>query len=85
MDHSFKGDSPVYMGLGIEENFRMAHILAADLLKICPHQVVEILFRLQNPGALVVDIQKILELGEVIGFPDLIHGIIGQFDLIPPC
>ncbi len=54
------------MGLGIEEDLGMLDTVGCRSVKIGLHQLVEVLSRLEDGGSLVVDVEKRLEIGELV-------------------
>ena len=57
------------MGLRVEENFGMQHVLSMDLLQVCPGQVVKILFTDQYICPTVINVKKFLKVIEIVGCP----------------
>ena len=67
VDHGAERDPALEMGLGIEEHLDMPHALGLDLREIGGGEVVEILLGPQHRHALIVEIEEILQPGEIIG------------------
>src|SRR3546814_1439839 len=59
--------------LWIEENFCMNDIIRRSPVKIGQRQIAKILFRPQHIGALIIDIEKILQVGKAVGGPHFLH------------
>ena len=57
------------MGLGIKEDLGMAHIVRSGTLEIGHGQIVEISAGQKHAGPGIIDVQKILKIGKVIGRP----------------
>ncbi|MNI33084.1 hypothetical protein D3C73_870120 [compost metagenome] len=84
LDHHAEGHAPVGVGLGIEEDFGVAHIVGGGALEIGEGQVLEILSRQQHGGARVIDVEKVLQVGEVIGRAHGLDAVIGDGDAVAP-
>ena len=85
VDHRGEGDTAVGMGLGIEEDFGVAHVLSMRAGEIGPGQIVEILSLDQHAGAGIVDVEKILQVREGICRPYFLHRGVGQPDAVAAC
>src|SRR6516162_6016131 len=72
------------MPLRIEEHLEIADVRCARALEIGPGKVVEILLRAQYRHALIVDVEKILEPGEMIGTAQRVHRVIGETNAVSP-
>ena len=70
------------MTLRIEEHLDMADIIGLAALEIGVGQVVEIRLGLQHRHALIIDIEEILQIGEIVGGLDLLQRLEWQVDLI---
>lgn len=77
-DHGRKRHAPRRMGLRVEEDLGMDHVLRVGARQVGPGQVVEILLGPQHRRALVVEIEKILQLREAVGRARRLDGSIGQ-------
>src|ERR1700737_1067377 len=71
-DHRREWDTTGCVSLRVEEHLDMADIISARSFEICPGEVVEILLRFQHGHALIVDVEKILQVPELIGLPQRI-------------
>ena len=49
------------MALRVEKHFDVPHIVGVRALEIGPGEIVEILFRDQHGHALIIDVEKILQ------------------------
>jgi hypothetical protein len=54
------------VGLRVEENLGMAHIVGMGPDKVCPRQIIEVALLEQHAGAFIVDVEKRLQVGEVV-------------------
>ena len=70
------------VALGIKENLDMAHAIGGGAVEIGCRQIEEILLRQQHRHALIVDVEEILEVGEIIGGTDRFHTIKYEADAI---
>ena len=70
------------MGLRIENDLRMHHVVGLSPLQIGPGHVVEVLLGQEHAGAGVVDVQKALQVSEGIGAAQVVHAGIGQREAI---
>ena len=64
-----EGNAPVCMGLRIEEQLHMPAAIRRDPPEIGHRQVVEIGLGLQHACALVINVQKVLQVGKGVGRP----------------
>src|SRR2546426_4944645 len=82
-DHRAKWDAARSMSLWIEENFGMPDVLFFGLSKVSPREIVEITIAAKHAAALVVNVEKGLEIGEFISLPDLLRRAKGKTDMVP--
>src|SRR2546426_12268462 len=71
------------MRLWVEENFGMADVLFFCLSEVSPREVVEITIAEKHTAALVVYVQKRLEIGKFIRPPDLFRRSKRNTDVVP--
>ncbi|MND73926.1 hypothetical protein D3C80_655120 [compost metagenome] len=76
VEHHFKGDATVGVGLRVEERFGVDNVLRLAALQVSPGQVVEILFGAQYVGATVIKVEEFLQVVEGVGCPQ-------GFDIAP--
>ena len=67
VDHGRECDAARRVALRIEEHLDMPHIVGMRALEIGPGEIVEILLGDQHRHALIVDVEKILQVRELIG------------------
>src|SRR5215213_9323626 len=67
------------MGLRVEEDLGVAHALGGGLSEVGPGQVVEVTLVEQYLGALVVEVQERLQVGEVVGLANLPHRAVPRW------
>ena len=79
-----EGNAAVRMALRIEEDLDMAHIVGPHPLEIGPGEIEEILFGHQHIHADIIDVEKVLQVGEIIGRPDLLDARVGDVQTIAP-
>ena len=77
-----EGQAPVGMGLGIEEDFRVNPAVGRQPLEIGHGEIVEVLFGLQHPRALIIDVEEVLQVGEGVGGAHLFHRLEWEADLV---
>ena len=70
------------MGLGVEEDLRVSHVLQRGPLEVGPGQVVEILLREEDVAAGVIDVEKGLQALENVGAPNRVGGEVGHRDVV---
>ncbi len=68
-----EGDPPLGVRLRIEEDLCAPHVLTVHAEQVRPHEVVEVLLGPEHVGSLVVDVQERLQVGELVGGPDVPH------------
>src|SRR5215210_4634133 len=68
----------VGMGLRVEEDLGVAHALGGGPSEIGPGQVVEVPLVEQYLGALVVEVQEQLQVGEVVSLANLPHRAVPE-------
>src|SRR4029077_1588295 len=82
VDPSSKSDAAGEMALWIEEHLDMTQALGMDLGEICHRQVVKVLLGDQDRHALVIEIEKILQPGKLIGLTKRFHARVAKLDAI---
>ena len=82
-DHGGEDNAARGVSLRIEEHLDVADIVGARALQIRPSKIVEILLGDQDRHALIVDVEKILEVAEAVGLAQGVHGFIRQPDAVP--
>ncbi|MNX82657.1 hypothetical protein D3C86_1143930 [compost metagenome] len=82
LDHHAEGHAPVGVGLGIEEDLGVAHVVGGGALEIGEGQILEILARQQHGCARVIDVEEVLKVGEVIGRAHGLDAVIGDGDAV---
>jgi hypothetical protein len=70
------------VALRVEEHFDVADVVGARALEIGPGKVVEILFRNQHGHALVVDVEKVLQITKAVRLPHGFDRGIRQADAV---
>ena len=78
----FERDAAAGMALRVEEHLHVPYIVAMCAFEIGPGEVKEVLLGDQHRHALVVYVQKVLQLGELIGAAQRIDRFIGQADVV---
>ena len=73
-----EADAAPGVGLRVEEHLGVADVVGRGALQVGPHEVVEVLLRLQDGRSLVVDVQERLEVGELVRAPYLLDRGEGQ-------
>ena len=68
-DHGRKRDAARRVALRIEEHLDMPDIVGVRALQIGESQIVEILLGEQHRHALIIDVEKILQVAKLIGLP----------------
>lgn len=74
------GNAAGSVSLGVKKGFHMDHAIGGRSLQPGPGQVVEVLFSAQYIGTLVVEVQKGLEVAELVGPSQRFFAGPGQFD-----
>ena len=82
LDRDLEGNAALCMALRIEEHLDMADIVGGDTLEISVRQVMEVRLGLQDGHALIVDVEKVLQVGELIGGADFLQRLEGDVDLV---
>ena len=80
-DHAER-DSTMRVRLRIEEDLGMDHAVLRHPLEIGEGEVVEIFLGAQHVGAGIIDVEKVLEVRELIGGPHLLHRSEGDGDIV---
>ncbi len=79
-DYHSERDAAAGVALRVEEYLRVYDILGLTLLQVGPGQIVKILLRLQHRCRLIVEVQKRLQILEVIKSGQLLGRRIGKID-----
>ena len=82
LDGDAERQAAVGVGLGVEEDLGVAPAIGGEASEIGHAEVVEVLLGQQHLGALVVDIQEVLQVGEGVGGPDLLDALERQLDAV---
>ncbi len=82
IEHHFERDAAVGVGLRVKERFGVDHVLGFAALQVGPGQVVEVLLGTQHIRALVIQVEKLLQVVEGIGTTQGLHIGPGQGDLV---
>ncbi|MNE28649.1 hypothetical protein D3C80_1220960 [compost metagenome] len=82
IEHHFEGNAAIGVGLRVEERLGMDHVLRLAAQQVGPGQVVEVLLGAQHVGALVVEVEKLLQVVERIGRAQGFDVVPGQGDLV---
>ncbi len=82
VEHHFESNVSVGVGLRVEEGFGVDHVLGLAALQVGPGQVVEVLLGAQHVGALVIQVEELLQVVEGIGTAQGLHIGPGQGDLV---
>ncbi|MNZ33871.1 hypothetical protein D3C78_512360 [compost metagenome] len=77
-EHGAKGHAPGTVGLGVEEDLHVHHLVGGAAFKVGPGEVEEVLLGDQHAGPQVVEIEKGLQAVELIGSPQALHVGPGQ-------
>ncbi|MOA23345.1 hypothetical protein D3C78_1439590 [compost metagenome] len=70
------------MGLRVEEDFGMHHVVAHGPCQVGARHVVEVLLVQQHARARIVDVEKTLQVGECVGTAQGRHIGVGQLHLV---
>ena len=81
-DHGRERDAARRMPLRVEEHLDVADIIGVRALQVRPGQIVEILLRDQHRHALIVEVEKILQVAEPVGLAQGLDRWIGQADAV---
>jgi hypothetical protein len=82
IDGDREGQPTIRMGLGIEEDFRVHAAIGMQSLEIRHRQRLEVLLRLQHVRALIVDIEKVLQVREGVRRPHFLDALERNIDLV---
>ena len=77
-DHGGEGDAAGGVALRIEEHFDVAHIVGMRALQIGERQIVEILLGDQHRHALIIDVEKILQVAKPVGLAHRVDRFVFQ-------
>ena len=80
VDHSGKRHTAVGMGLGIEEDLGMAHVVVSGPSEISQGQLIEVLLVPQHLHALVVQVEELLQIGKAVGRAQFVDGAVRDPD-----
>src|SRR5260370_23998127 len=83
-DHRFERHAAIGVGLGIEEDLRVAHALGGGPREIRPGQVVEILLLEEHAAAGVIDVEERLQIAENVCATNLSDRSVREPDAIAP-
>ncbi len=81
-DHGRERDAARRMPLRVEEHLDVADIVGVRAFQVRPGQIVEILLRDQHRHALIVEVEKILQVAEPVGLAQRLDRRIGQADAV---
>ena len=82
LDHDGEGHAPVGVGLGVEEDLGVAHIVGGGALEIGEGQILEVLTGQQHGRARVIDVEEVLQVREVIGRAHGLDAVVGDGDAV---
>jgi hypothetical protein len=82
IDHGRERNAAAGVALRIEEHLDVAHVVSVCALKIGPGEVVEILLGDEHRHALIVEIEKVLQVAEAIRLPQRLDRRILQLDTV---
>ncbi len=82
-DHG-EGDASSGVGLGIEEDLGVDAPVRVQPAEIGQRQVLEVRLGPQHRGALVVDVEEVLQVGEGVGRPHRLHAVERQVQAVAP-
>jgi len=83
-DHGRERNSARGVALRVEEHLDVAHVVGMRALEIGPGEVVEILLRDQHRHALIIQIEKVLQVAETICLPHRFDRRVRQANAIAP-
>jgi len=66
LHHRLEWDAAIGVSLRVEEDLGMAHIVGVGPDEVRPRQIVEVALLEQHTGAFIVDVEKRLQVGEVV-------------------
>ena len=81
-DHGRKRHAAHGVALRIEEHLHMADVVGPCALKVRPGEVVKILLGHEHRHAQVIDVEKILQVAELIGPADGFDRVVGQLHVV---
>jgi hypothetical protein len=82
VEYCLESNAAAGVGLRVEEDLGMEDILGAGLFQIGPGHVVKVLLGLQDGHALVVEVEEVLQLGELILGAQRLDRRVGQVDAV---
>ncbi len=83
-DHHRERDAPVGMRLRIEHDLGMDDAIGRRAVEIGHGKIVKILPRLEDARAGIIDVEKVLQVGEGIGGAHILHRREGNRDSVAP-
>lgn len=81
--HRRELDAAPGVGLRVEKDLGVTHVVGHRPLQVRPGQVVEILRRVQYGGARVINVEKRLQVAEVVGRANFVFAVPRQSDTVP--
>jgi hypothetical protein len=82
VDGDGEWQAAVGMELGIEEHLGVPAAIGVEPGEIAEREIPEILFGLEDVGALIAEVEKVLEVGEGGGLADVLHRVERDRDLV---
>ena len=82
--HGRERDAARRVALRVEKHLDVAHVVGVRALEIGPGKVIKILLRDQHGHALIIDVEKILQIAEAIGLPHRVDRRVWQADAVAP-
>jgi hypothetical protein len=73
------------MGLRVEENFDVSHILEVYLAEVGHGEIVKITLFNQDTCAFVINVEKLLKVAEAVSLAEVFYSVVFQFYAIPLC
>jgi len=81
LDHGGEGDAAGCVALRVKEHLDVADVVGVGAGEISGGEIVEILLRDQHGHALIIDVEKILQVAETIRLAHRFHRRIGQLKI----
>ena len=82
-DHRVKRHAARRVALRIEKHLDMPDIVGVGALQIGESQIVEILLGEQHRHALIIDVEKVLQVAKLIGLAHRFDRVEAQLDTVP--
>src|SRR5438132_1587245 len=82
-DERPNGHAALGMRLRIEENLGVANVLLLGLFQVSPGKIIEVQLAKKHPAALVINVEKRLQIRELIGSLDLVRRFVWKVDAVP--